>query len=296
MCEGLVREVGNAHPTRYNDAMIVVRTIAECRAERKKLGQVALVPTMGALHAGHLSLIEAAKKHASHVAVSIFVNPTQFGPTEDFSKYPRPIEADLGKCEAAGVELVFNPPPEELYRPGEPDVVVDLPSLSGVLEGKHRLGHFKGVCQIVAKLFNIVRPDVAVFGQKDFQQLRILSAMVEALDFPVEMVACPTLREADGLAMSSRNQYLSAEDRQRALSISRGLFAAEAEFKRGIVQTNRLIATIQKPILEQHVNIDYVAAVDPISLKNVEVVTGPTVLAVAARVGLTRLIDNLVIE
>ena len=276
--------------------MIVARTIAECRAERKKLGRLAFVPTMGALHAGHVSLIDAAKKLAPHVAVSIFVNPTQFGPTEDFTKYPRPIEADLEKCRAGGVDLVYNPLPEEMYRPDEPDVVVDVPSLSGILEGKHRLGHFKGVCQIVAKLFNVVRPDVACFGQKDFQQLRILTAMVEALDFPVEMVPCPTLREADGLAMSSRNQYLSAEDRQRALSISRGLFAAEAEFKKGITQTNRLIATIQKPILEQHVNIDYVAAVDPISLKNVEVVSGPTVLAVAARVGKTRLIDNIVIS
>jgi pantoate--beta-alanine ligase len=198
-------------------------------------------------------------------------------------------------CEAAGVDMVFNPPPEELYRSGIPDIIVDIPSLSGVLEGKHRPGHFKGVCQVVAKLFNIIRPDFACFGQKDFQQLRILNAMVEALDIPVKIVGCPTLREPDGLAMSSRNQYLSAEDRQRALSISRALFAGEAEYKQGITQTNRLIATIQKPILEQHVNIDYVAAVDPVTLKNVELVIAPTVLAVAARVGKTRLIDNLVI-
>src|SRR5207302_3152410 len=128
---------------------------------------------------------------------------------EDFHKYPRPIEADLAKCESAGVHLVFNPPPEEMYSPGVPDVVVDLPSLSGVLEGKHRPGHFKGVCQVVAKLFNIIEPDFACFGQKDFQQLLILTAMVQAMDFPIEIVACPTLREPDGLAMSSRNQYLS---------------------------------------------------------------------------------------
>jgi pantoate--beta-alanine ligase len=275
--------------------MIVVRTIAECRAERKKLRRLAFVPTMGALHAGHVSLIDAARQYAPRVAVSIFVNPTQFGPTEDFTKYPRPIEADLEKCAAAGVDLVFNPSPEEMYRPGVPELVVDIPSLSTVLEGKHRLGHFKGVCLVVAKLLNIVQPQVACFGRKDFQQLRVLTAMVEMLDLPVEIIGCPTLREADGLAMSSRNQYLSAEDRLRALCISRGLFAAVEEFKRGIVQTNRLIATIQKPILEQHVNIDYVAAVDPLTLKNVEVVTSPTVLAVAARVGHTRLIDNLVI-
>lgn len=275
--------------------MIVVHTIAECRAERKKLGRLALVPTMGALHAGHLSLIDVARKNAPHVAVSIFVNPTQFGPTEDLSRYPRPIESDLAKCEATGVDLLFHPASEEMYRPGVPDVVVDLPSLSGVLEGKHRPGHFKGVCQVVAKLFNILQPDVALFGQKDFQQLLILTAMVQALDFPIEIVACPTLREPDGLAMSSRNQYLSAEERQKALSISRGLFAAQEEWRKGITQTNRLIATIQKPILEQHVNIDYVAAVDPVTLKNVEGVHGPTLLAVAARVGKTRLIDNLVV-
>ena len=275
--------------------MTVVHTIADCRAQRKNLGRLALVPTMGALHAGHLSLIEVARRHAPHVAVSIFVNPTQFGPTEDFSRYPRPIEADLAKCEAAAVDFVFQPSPEEMYPSGLPDVIVDLPALSTVLEGKHRPGHFKGVCQVVAKLFNIVQPDVACFGQKDFQQLLILTAMAAALDFPVEIVACPTLREPDGLAMSSRNQYLSAEERQKALSISRGLFAAREEWAKGIVQTNRLIATIHKPILEQHVNIDYVAAADPVTLKNVEVVSGPTVLAVAARVGKTRLIDNLVV-
>lgn len=276
--------------------MKVVRTIGECRQERREMRDaVAFVPTMGALHAGHLSLVKEARRRAAHVVVSIFVNPTQFGPTEDFTKYPRPIEADLAKCEEAGVDLIFNPSPDEMYRPGVPDVVVDLPSLSTVLEGKHRPGHFKGVCQVVAKLFNIVQPTVAIFGQKDFQQLRILTAMVDALDMPVEMVGHPTLREPDGLAMSSRNQYLSPEERHRALSISRGLFMARAEFGGGVTQTNRLMTTMQKPMLEQHVNIDYVAAVDPITLRNVEVITGPTVLAVAARVGKTRLIDNLVV-
>src|SRR5205809_4776904 len=171
--------------------MDVVRTIADARAARKRIDRLALVPTLGALHAGHLSHIEHARKHAPHVAVSIFVNPTQFGPREDFSKYPRPIEADFAKCEAAGVDLAFNPSPEEMYRPGAPDVVVDLPSLSTVLEGKHRPGHFKGVCQIVAKLFNVIQPTVACFGQKDFQQLRIITAMVETLDMPIQIVGCP---------------------------------------------------------------------------------------------------------
>lgn len=276
--------------------MKVVRTIAECRAERKKLGRLALVPTMGALHAGHVSLIEEAKKRAAHVAVSIFVNPTQFGPREDFTKYPRPIEEDLAKCQAAGVQLVFNPPPEEMYPPDEPEIVVDFPQLTSVLEGKHRPGHFRGVCQVVAKLFNVIQPDVAVFGQKDFQQLRVLTAMVQALNWPIEMVPAPTLRDPDGLAMSSRNQYLSLEERIKALAIPRALQTAEKEFQAGIRQTNRLVATMQNILLPQHLNIDYVAVVDPITLKNLDVIKGPSVLAIAARVGNTRLIDNIVIQ
>jgi pantoate--beta-alanine ligase len=279
--------------------MNVLHRIAEARAERTKLTPLALVPTMGALHAGHLSLIEEAKKRAPHVAVSIFVNPTQFGPREDLSKYPRPIMEDLAKCEAAGVEMVFNPPVEEMYRPGETDVVVDLPALSSVLEGKHRPGHFKGVCQIVSKLFNILTPDFACFGQKDFQQLRIITAMAQALDWPIEVVGCPTIREPDGLAMSSRNQYLSPDERQRALSIPRGLMQAKQLVADGVRQTNRLLATMQHTVLDVGtlgripVSIDYVAAVDPVTLKPVETISGPTVLAVAARVGGTRLIDNV---
>ena len=277
--------------------MVIATTVAECRALRAKLRRkrLALVPTMGALHEGHVLLMQMAHQHAPTVAVSIFVNPTQFGPREDFNRYPRPLDEDLDKCRRAGVELVFIPSVEEMYPPEVPDITVDLPQLSTVLEGKHRPTHFKGVCQVVAKLFNILQPNVAVFGQKDFQQLRIIAAMAEALNWPVEVVACPTLRDADGLALSSRNQYLSPEERQRALALSRALFAAEAEFKQGVRQTNRLTATMQRILLEPHLNIDYVAAVDPTTLKPVEVVTGPTVLAVAARVGNTRLIDNLVV-
>ena len=275
--------------------MIVARTIRECREARKKLGRLAFVPTMGALHEGHLSLMRIAKQHAPHLAASIFVNPTQFGPKEDFNRYPRPIESDLAKCEAAGVELVFNPPPEEMYRPDVPDIVVDLPALTTVLEGKHRPGHFKGVCQVVAKLFNIVQPDVACFGQKDFQQLRVISAMVEALDWPIEIIGCPTLRDPDGLAMSSRNQYLSPEERQRALAISRALMLAAGDVREGVKQTSRLVTSIQHVLLEQHLNIDYIAAVDPKTLKPVELVEGPTAILVAARVGATRLIDNMVV-
>ncbi|HEX5242376.1 MAG TPA: pantoate--beta-alanine ligase [Tepidisphaeraceae bacterium] len=276
--------------------MIIAKTIEECRAARKKLGRLALVPTMGALHEGHLSLMMLARAHAPKVAASIFVNPTQFGPREDYTKYPRPIEADLEKCRQADIDLLFLPEAEQMYSPGMAEVVVDLPQLSSVLEGKHRPGHFRGVCQVVAKLFNIIQPDVAVFGQKDFQQFRILSAMVEALNFPIEVVPGPTVREPDGLAMSSRNQYLSPTDREKALAISRGLFAAQAEFKKGVRQTNRLITTIQHILLEQHLSIDYIAAVDPLTLKHVDAANGPVALAVAARVGTTRLIDNILLE
>jgi pantoate--beta-alanine ligase len=275
--------------------MEIVKTIDDARALRSRLGRLALVPTMGALHAGHLSLIAHARNNAPHVVVSIFVNPTQFGPKEDYTKYPRPIEEDLEKCEKAGVDFVFQPAADEIYPPGLPDVVVDLPSLSSVLEGKHRPGHFKGVCQVVAKLFNILQPNAACFGQKDFQQLRIIRAMVDALDMPIDIIACPTLRDPDGLALSSRNAYLSHDERQRALAISRALMMAWAEFRSGINQTNRLIATMQRPLLENHLNIDYVAAVDALTLKPVEKVEQPTVLAIAARVGNTRLIDNVMI-
>jgi pantoate--beta-alanine ligase len=275
--------------------MNVIRTIAEARMQRAAQSALSLVPTMGALHDGHLSLIQLAHRHTDTVSVSIFVNPTQFGPREDYTKYPRPVEQDLIKCQEAGVDWVFLPEPEEMYAPGSTDVVLDLPQLSTVLEGKHRPGHFRGVCQIVAKLFNIITPTIAVFGQKDYQQLRIITAMVEALNWPIRIVGGPTVREPDGLAMSSRNQYLSEVDRQKGLSISRALFLARGEHASGVKQTNRLITTMQHVMLEQHLSIDYIAAVDPLTRKPVDVVTGPTVLAVAARVGSTRLIDNLVI-
>ena len=188
---------------------------------------------MGALHAGHVSLMHIARQRAPRVAVSIFVNPTQFGPGEDLSRYPRPIEQDLAMCRDACVDLVFNPEPSDMYPPGSPDISIDLPQFTTVLEGRHRPGHFKGVCQIVAKLFNIVQPQIACFGQKDFQQLAILQAMARALDFPITIIPCPTIRESDGLAMSSRNRYLAPDERKRALSISRALFLARDEVAKG---------------------------------------------------------------
>jgi pantoate--beta-alanine ligase len=289
--------------------MIVTETISACRTHRATLGKLALVPTMGALHTGHISLMQIARRYAPRVAVSIFVNPTQFGPKEDFVKYPRPIEADLQKCRDAGVDLVFNPTPDEMYPPDSlladspmGQISLDVPPLTGMLEGRIRPNHFKGVCQVVAKLFNIVTPQVACFGQKDYQQLRVLSVMAQSLDWPIEIVSCPTLREPDGLSMSSRNQYLSEAERQRALAIPRGLFAAREEFDKGVRQTNRLIATVQKILLDAGtqgripLTIDYIAAVDSITLKNVEIVAGPTLLAIAARVGNTRLIDNVILS
>jgi pantoate--beta-alanine ligase len=277
-------------------SMRVITTVKEARAARSEIEELALVPTMGALHAGHISLMSIARRHAATVAVSIFVNPTQFGPKEDFNKYPRPIESDLEKCQRAGVGFVFNPSTEEMYREGAPDVFVDIPSLTSVLEGQKRPGHFKGVCQVVAKLFNILTPTAACFGQKDYQQLRVISALVEGLDWPIKIVPSPTVRDPDGMALSSRNQYLSAEERQKALSINRALRAAEEESKSGYRQANRLITTMQKILLEQHLLIDYVAAVDPLTFKNVQEVTGPTLLAIAARVGNTRLIDNTIVQ
>jgi pantoate--beta-alanine ligase len=290
--------------------MRVVHTIADCRNARKDAGKVALVPTMGALHEGHAALIRHAKTLAPFVAVSIFVNPTQFGPKEDFNKYPRPIDDDLAQCAAAGADLVFNPSADEMYGAASRPVVIDIPHLTEPLEGKHRPGHFRGVCQVVAKLFNIVQPDIAIFGLKDFQQFAVLRAMVELLNFPIDMVGHATIREADGLAMSSRNAYLSPIERRRALAISKALFTAKQQFiEQGISQTSRLVATMQHILLPPAsnaftpdgdlgrvpVSIDYLAAVDARTLTPVEIVRQPTLLAIAARVGATRLIDNVVI-
>jgi len=283
--------------------MNVVHTITETRAHRANLpGKTALVPTMGALHVGHLSLIARAKELAQSVVVSIFVNPTQFGPREDFNRYPRTIETDLAKCKDAGVSLVFNPSADEMYRADAPQISIEIPQLSDVLEGKHRPGHFGGVCQVIAKLFNIIEPHVAVFGQKDFQQLRIIKAMAEGLNWPIEIIGAPTVRENDGIAMSSRNVNLSKDERRRALAISRALNQAKEELTTGVRQTNRLIATMRNVVLDVGklgrvpVSVDYVAAVDPVTLKNVDTIDGPTVLAIAARVGNTRLIDNMIVE
>lgn len=279
--------------------MRVVETVAEMVAARRRwdagTGEVGLVPTMGYLHAGHVSLVRGARAENSIVAVSIFVNPTQFGPAEDLSRYPRDLPRDLALLEAAGTDVVFTPRAGDVYPAGFVTYVAPTGAVSERLEAASRPGHFRGVATVVAKLFNIVRPDRAYFGQKDAQQVAVLRRMVADLNVPLDLRVLPTVREPDGLAISSRNMYLSEVDRQKALSISRALLLAEGEFRAGVRQTNRLLTSMQRVMLEQHLSIDYVAAVDPITLRPVEVISGPTVLAIAARAGTTRLIDNRII-
>ena len=281
------------------NTMQIVRTISDCRDRRRSLGaDVAFVPTMGALHAGHLSLIEAARKLARHIIVSIFVNPTQFAPHEDFSRYPRPIEDDLRLCREAGVDLVFNPEPAEIYPAGAPRMQIELPDLFGVLEGVHRPGHFSGVCLVVAKLFNIVQPSIACFGEKDYQQLAVLRAMSRALDFPLDIVGCPTLRDPDGLAMSSRNRYLSPAERRRALAISRGLFLVRDLAHAGEHDARRLRDTLEDALRTTDqpdiaIDLQYAAITDIDTLQPVDRINPRAQALVAMKVGNTRLIDNV---
>jgi pantoate--beta-alanine ligase len=265
----------------------------EARANRKRLG---LVPTMGALHEGHLSLVRAAKAQCDVVAVSIFVNPTQFGPTEDLAKYPRQFERDCALLEKEGVDILFAPTVEEIYPRGSVTWVV-VEGLSDKLDGQSRPGHFRGVTTVVAKLFNIIEPDAAFFGQKDAAQLAVIRRMVRDLTFPVEIVACPIVREADGLAMSSRNAYLNGEERSRAIVLHRSLEEAEKRFLAGERNSNSLISAARELISsEPNVRLDYLEMVDPESLEPVEIISGTVLLAVAAYVGTTRLLDNAVLN
>jgi pantoate--beta-alanine ligase len=265
----------------------------DARASRKRLG---LVPTMGALHEGHLSLVRAAKAQCDAVAVSIFVNPTQFGPTEDLSKYPRQFDRDRQLLEKEGIEILFAPSVDEIYPDGAVTWVL-VEGLSEKLDGRSRPGHFRGVTTIVAKLFNIIEPDAAFFGQKDAAQLAVIRSMVWDLNFPVEIVACPIARESDGLAMSSRNAYLNREERGRALVLQRSLQQVQREFQNGERIAARLIATAKEVFArEPQVVLDYFEIVDPDTLDPVERVSQKTLVAVAAYVGSTRLIDNIVLE
>lgn len=280
--------------------MKVLQTIAEMRAacaEARRGGRrLGFVPTMGALHEGHLSLVRAARARCDAVAASIFVNPTQFGPNEDLAKYPRPFERDRQLLEKEKVDLLFAPSAEEMYPKGAVTWVM-VEGLSGKLCGRSRPGHFRGVTTVVAKLFNIVGPDVAFFGQKDAAQAVIIRKMVRDLDVPVEIAVCPIVREADGLALSSRNAYLDLEQRRSALVLSRALRRVEGLAQKGEQRSAALIEAAQNVFREEpSVRVDYVEIVDNETLDSVADVSGGALVAVAAFVGPTRLIDNVVLR
>jgi pantoate--beta-alanine ligase len=271
--------------------MKILTTIAEMRAEARRKPRV-LVPTMGALHKGHGELIRLAHEAGKNgeVAVSIFVNPLQFEPGSDYERYPRPEKADEEFCRNAGVDLLFRPSAEEVY-PTDRSTFVEEISLSSTLEGKSRPGHFRGVCTVVAKLFNILVPDAAVFGQKDFQQLAIIRRMVRDLDFNIDIIAVPTVREEDGLACSSRNQYLNSEERKQATLLHKALQAAANSGKKS---ANEVIALAREVINEAPLaRIDYVELVHAKTLQPIEIAGPNTVLLLAVFFGKTRLIDNI---
>ncbi|MCP4579327.1 MAG: pantoate--beta-alanine ligase [Deltaproteobacteria bacterium] len=253
---------------------------------------LALVPTMGFLHEGHLTLMRAAKDHCDRLVVSLFVNPTQFGPNEDFEAYPRDTQGDLKKAEDAGADIVFMPSAKEMY-PKDSQTSVVVKDLPRHLCGLSRPGHFDGVTTVVAKLFNIVKPHAAVFGQKDYQQLAVISRMVMDLDLDIQIIGVPTVREADGLAMSSRNSYLNPEERTSALSLKKSLDLAQRLFREGERNAQRVKDFVRSYILEHpHTEIDYIALCDPVTLEDVNTLTDGTLMALAVRVGKTRLIDN----
>lgn len=275
---------------------VVVRTRPELEAARAALtGTVAVVMTMGALHDGHASLVRQARKEADHVVMTIFLNPLQFGRNEDLAKYPRTFAADLELCTAEGVDVVFAPGPDVVYPDGDPGVRVSAGRLGDLLEGKSRPGHFDGVLTVVAKLLHLIRPDRAYFGQKDAQQLLLIRRMVRDLDFGCEVVAVPTVREPDGLAMSSRNTYLTPLDREVALVLPTALRAGESHAPEGASAVRRAARDVL--VREPLCLVDYLVLVHPMTLEDVpEWYRGEALLAVAARVGTTRLIDNVLVN
>jgi pantoate--beta-alanine ligase len=280
--------------------MQVITTVAETnvamdavRADGRKVG---LVPTMGALHAGHTSLIRAACQETDFVVVSIFVNPRQFGPNEDLDRYPRPLENDLQLCAAEGVDLVFHPSPSEMYLPGS-CTYVEVHGLQDVLCGAARPGHFRGVATVVLKLFSIVGPDVAFFGQKDAQQARLIAQMIDDLNLPVRLRICPTVREPDGLALSSRNQYLDSDQRQQAVALFQALEAARQTIEAGERNAGAVLRILGQRIeAAPAARVDYLAVVDHVTLKPVLRLEGTVLVAVAVYFGSTRLIDNLIMD
>lgn len=278
--------------------MKVIKKIDELRdvlKDFKKEGKsIGLVPTMGFLHKGHASLIKKAVSENDIVVVSDFVNPIQFGPNEDLEAYPRDINADSKLCEDLGADFIFNPEPSEMYH--DKKAFVDIEGLSDNLCGARREGHFRGVCTVCTKLFNIVGPDRAYFGQKDAQQLSIIKKLVFDLNIPVEIVACPIVREEDGLAMSSRNTYLSADERKAALCLSKAIFEGEKMAKEGF-SVKEVLEKMEEIISsEKLAKIDYVSAVDFETIKNVDNFNKDTLVAIAVYIGKTRLIDNFIYE
>jgi len=274
----------------------IEETRAACRAARRAAKRIGLVPTMGALHEGHLSLVRQAKADSDFVVVSLFVNPLQFGPREDLSKYPRTFERDRDLLNQAGVDLLFAPSDAEMY-PNGAVTFVNVEALSDRLDGASRPGHFRGVTTVVAKLFHIVEPDVAFFGQKDAAQVAILKRMVRDLNLPIEIVVCPIVREPDGLAMSSRNTYLDSQQRKQALVLSRALRQVQELFQNGERSADHLVAASRSVFAQEPaVRLDYFSVVNPESLEPIAHVTREALVAVAAYVGTTRLIDNVVLK
>lgn len=276
----------------YTTAEQTRRLSREARGQGRRIG---FVPTMGALHAGHISLVRAAKAQSDFVAVSIFVNPTQFGPKEDYSKYPRTFDRDRELLQSEGVNLLFAPSVEEMY-PSGAATYVNVEGLSEKLDGRSRPGHFRGVTTVVSKLFHIIEPDFAFFGQKDAAQVTIIRRMVRDLDLPVKIVACPIVREPDGLAMSSRNAYLDPEQRKSALVLHRSLLRIRELAEGGEADSSRLITAGKKLFAQEpSVRLDYLEIVNPETLDAVNTISPGTLVAVAAYVGATRLIDNLIL-
>lgn len=282
-----------------NIVMKTIKSIKEmslyCQRVKERGLKLALVPTMGMLHEGHLSLVEAAKLKANIVVVSIFVNPTQFAPNEDYSSYPRNISKDKAKLKMFEQVVLFNPSEDDMY-PKDFDTWVEEFDLSKKLCGKFRLGHFKGVTTILSKLFNIVRPDYAFFGEKDYQQQLIVKKFVKDLNYPIEIIICNTVREYDGFAMSSRNKYLSEKERKSAGILYKALIRAKKDIEQGEKDSRRIIVNIGRMIgFEPAIRVDYISIVDPKTLEDIKEIKGKVLIALAVRLNKTRLIDNMAI-
>ena len=285
-----------ASPKNMSPSVCLVRTREELaaawRARRARGARIGLVPTMGALHEGHLSLVDAARRECDLAAVTIFVNPTQFGPGEDLARYPRDLPGDLAMLARRGTDLVFAPEASEIYRPDH-DTFVDVGRVANPWEGTYRPTHFRGVATVVLKLFHLLPADVAYFGRKDYQQSLVIGQLVRDLDLPIEIRVCPIIREADGLAMSSRNAYLSPDERRRALVLSQSLRHAEDRVRDGERDAHRLRAQIESELKSAGpLSIDYIAIVRDGTVDPVDRIDGPTTICLAIRLGHTRLIDN----